>query len=133
MDAFMHICLCIKPMLILRCNSEPSRDSRLHGRNALYLPYFGSLKSYLSLILLKDSDTNANTTASSVAGDTADGRRRRSEANHLRKSILGKKHGRLDTTKVWVREGDDYPLSFANAKTLGGRLNSPIPIPPRPH
>ncbi|KAJ5871438.1 Peptidase aspartic catalytic [Penicillium soppii] len=48
---------------------------------------------------MMDSDTNANTTASSVAGDTADGRRRRSEANHLRKSILGKKHGRLDTTK----------------------------------
>ncbi|KAJ5415980.1 hypothetical protein PENPOL_c006G04664 [Penicillium polonicum] len=47
-----------------------------------------------------DSDTNPNTTASSVAGDAAaDGRRRRSEANHLRKSILGKKHGRLDNTK----------------------------------
>ncbi|OQE96394.1 hypothetical protein PENNAL_c0001G02481 [Penicillium nalgiovense] len=47
-----------------------------------------------------DSDTNPNTTESSVAGDAAaDGRRRRSEANHLRKSILGKKHGRLDNTK----------------------------------
>ncbi|KAJ5567567.1 Peptidase aspartic catalytic [Penicillium sp. DV-2018c] len=46
-----------------------------------------------------DSDTNPNTTASSVAGDAADGRRRRSEANNLRKSILGKKHGRLDDTK----------------------------------
>jgi SWI/SNF-related matrix-associated actin-dependent regulator of chromatin subfamily A member 5 len=48
---------------------------------------------------LKDSDTNPNTTASSIAGD-ADGRRRRSEANTLRKSILGKKHGRLDESKV---------------------------------
>ncbi|CAG7997047.1 unnamed protein product [Penicillium nalgiovense] len=47
-----------------------------------------------------DSDTNPNTTESSVAGDAAaDGRRRRSEASHLRKSILGKKHGRLDNTK----------------------------------
>ncbi|OGE55724.1 hypothetical protein PENARI_c004G03696 [Penicillium arizonense] len=45
-----------------------------------------------------DSDTNPNTTASSIAGDM-DGRRRRSEANHLRKSILGKKHGRLDESK----------------------------------
>ncbi|KAF7630507.1 chromatin remodeling complex WSTF-ISWI, small subunit [Aspergillus flavus] len=48
-----------------------------------------------------DSDTNPNTTASSVAGDTVpvDGRRKRSEAFHLRKSILGKKHGRLDESK----------------------------------
>ncbi|KAJ5082811.1 ISWI chromatin-remodeling complex ATPase ISW2 [Penicillium argentinense] len=47
-----------------------------------------------------DSDTNPNTTASSVAGDTTeDGRRRRSEATQLRKSILGKKHGRLDESK----------------------------------
>ncbi|RMJ23435.1 complex ATPase [Aspergillus sp. HF37] len=48
-----------------------------------------------------DSETNLNTTESSVAGDTApaDGRARRSEASHLRKSILGKKHGRLDETK----------------------------------
>ncbi|THC96370.1 hypothetical protein EYZ11_004141 [Aspergillus tanneri] len=48
-----------------------------------------------------DSDTNPNTTASSVAGDMAplDGRRRRSEAFHMRKSILGKKHGRLDESK----------------------------------
>ncbi|CAG8327313.1 unnamed protein product [Penicillium salamii] len=48
---------------------------------------------------MTDSDTNPNTTASSVAGDTADARRRRSEANNLRKSILGKKHGNLDSTK----------------------------------
>ncbi|KAJ5929537.1 hypothetical protein N7454_006487 [Penicillium verhagenii] len=48
-----------------------------------------------------DSETNPNTTASSVAGDAvlADGRRRRSEATQLRKSILGKKQSRLDETK----------------------------------
>ncbi|GAQ08453.1 ISWI chromatin-remodeling complex ATPase ISW2 [Aspergillus lentulus] len=48
-----------------------------------------------------DSDTNPNTTASSVAGDAApiDGRRRRSEAFQMRKSIFGKKHGRLDESK----------------------------------
>ncbi|CAI7660602.1 unnamed protein product [Penicillium pancosmium] len=47
-----------------------------------------------------DSDTNPNTTESSVAGDALeDGRRRRSEATQLRKSILGKKHGRLDESK----------------------------------
>ncbi|KAJ5322208.1 SNF2 family helicase/ATPase [Penicillium brevicompactum] len=48
---------------------------------------------------MTDSDTNPNTTASSVAGDTPDARRRRSEANNLRKSILDKKHGNLDSTK----------------------------------
>jgi SWI/SNF-related matrix-associated actin-dependent regulator of chromatin subfamily A member 5 len=48
-----------------------------------------------------DSDTNPNTTASSVAGDaTADGHRRRSEATQLRKSLLSKKHDRLDESKV---------------------------------
>ncbi|PGH20766.1 hypothetical protein AJ80_03527 [Polytolypa hystricis UAMH7299] len=48
-----------------------------------------------------DSDTNPNTTASSVAGDAVpvDGRKRRAEAFHLRKSVLGKKHGRLDESK----------------------------------
>lgn len=48
-----------------------------------------------------DSDTNPNTTASSVAGDIpADGRKRRSEANQLRRSIFGKKHDRLGESKV---------------------------------
>lgn len=47
-----------------------------------------------------DSDTNPNTTASSVVGDpSADGRKRRSEANQLRRSIFGKKHDRLGESK----------------------------------
>lgn len=51
---------------------------------------------------LQDSDTNPNTTASSVVGDTMqpDGRKRRSEATQLRKSVFGKKHNRLDESKV---------------------------------
>jgi SWI/SNF-related matrix-associated actin-dependent regulator of chromatin subfamily A member 5 len=48
-----------------------------------------------------DSDTNPNTTASSVAGDLPpDGRKRRTEANQLRRSIFGKKHDRLGESKV---------------------------------
>lgn len=47
-----------------------------------------------------DSDTNPNTTASSVLGDTVDGRKKRSEANQLRRSIFGKKHDRLGESKV---------------------------------
>jgi len=49
----------------------------------------------------EDSDTNPNTTASSVVGDplTADGRKRRSEATQLRRSVFGKKHDRLGESK----------------------------------
>ena len=48
-----------------------------------------------------DSDTNANTTASSVVGDAfqPDGRKRRIEATNLRKSVFGKKRDRLDVSK----------------------------------
>ncbi|MCJ1383811.1 hypothetical protein MMC17_006925 [Xylographa soralifera] len=48
-----------------------------------------------------DSDTNPNTTASSIAGDNLhmDGRKKRSEATQLRKSVFGKKHNRLDESK----------------------------------
>ncbi|KAF2276727.1 uncharacterized protein EI97DRAFT_417712 [Westerdykella ornata] len=48
-----------------------------------------------------DSDTNPNTTASSVAGDSTpvDGRKRRSEVYNMRKSIYGKKHDRLGVSK----------------------------------
>ena len=51
---------------------------------------------------VQDSDTQPNTTASSVAGDTShtDGRKKRVEANQLRKSVLGKKHNRLHESKV---------------------------------
>ncbi|KAL8653192.1 MAG: hypothetical protein Q9226_003953 [Calogaya cf. arnoldii] len=47
------------------------------------------------------SDTNPNTTASSVIGDAgpADGRKKRTEATQLRKSVFGKKHNRLDESK----------------------------------
>lgn len=48
-----------------------------------------------------DSDTNPNTSASSVVGEPiTDGRKKRSEANQLRKSIFGKKHDRLGESKV---------------------------------
>ncbi|KAF2973522.1 hypothetical protein GQX73_g196 [Xylaria multiplex] len=47
-----------------------------------------------------DSDTNPNTTASSIAGDYhVDGRRKRAEANQLRRSIFGKKHDALGESK----------------------------------
>jgi SWI/SNF-related matrix-associated actin-dependent regulator of chromatin subfamily A member 5 len=53
------------------------------------------------LTLSQDSDTNPNTTASSVAGDApVDGRKKRAEAQNMRKSIYGKKHDRLGASKV---------------------------------
>lgn len=52
----------------------------------------------------EDSDTNPNTTASSVVGDglNNDGRRRRTEATQLRRSVFGKKHDRLGESKVQI-------------------------------
>lgn len=48
----------------------------------------------------EDSDTNPNTTASSVVGEPTDGRKRRSEATLLRRSVFGKKHDVLGESKV---------------------------------
>jgi SWI/SNF-related matrix-associated actin-dependent regulator of chromatin subfamily A member 5 len=50
----------------------------------------------------EDSDTNPNTTASSVVGEPlhTDGRKRRSEATQLRRSVFGKKHDRLGQSQV---------------------------------
>lgn len=50
----------------------------------------------------EDSDTNPNTTESSVVGEPAnfDGRKRRSEATQLRRSVFGKKHDALGESKV---------------------------------
>lgn len=53
------------------------------------------------LTTAQDSDTQPNTTASSVAGDApVDGRKRRAEQMNMRKSIYGKKHDRLGASKV---------------------------------
>jgi SWI/SNF-related matrix-associated actin-dependent regulator of chromatin subfamily A member 5 len=51
---------------------------------------------------MQDSDTNPNTTASSVAGDATpgDGRKKRTEVFNMRKSIYGRKHDRLGASKV---------------------------------
>jgi hypothetical protein len=59
-----------------------------------------------------DSDTGPNTTASSVAGDAVqlDGRKRRSEAHQLRKAVFGKKHGRLNESKVGYTRENFLPL-----------------------
>lgn len=55
----------------------------------------------------EDSDTNPNTTASSVVGEPikTDGRKRRSEATQLRRSVFGKKHDRLGESKVSKSDG----------------------------
>jgi SWI/SNF-related matrix-associated actin-dependent regulator of chromatin subfamily A member 5 len=56
----------------------------------------------------QDSDTQPNTTASSVAGDIqrVDGRKRRSEATQLRKSMFGKKLNKLDQSKACTVQVD---------------------------
>ena len=74
-------------------------------QNTLYVIMFqlaNLLNFYSTNNYFQDSDTNPNTTASSVVGDAMqlDGRKRRSEATQLRKSVFGKKHNRLDESKV---------------------------------
>lgn len=60
-----------------------------------------SMRLILQLTAAQDSDTQPNTTASSVAGDApVDGRKRRAEQMNMRKSIYGKKHDRLGASKV---------------------------------
>lgn len=60
----------------------------------------------------QDSDTNPNTTANSVNGDTpVDNRKKRSEASQLRRSVLGKKHDRLDESKVSLLQISPCSLS----------------------
>lgn len=64
-----------------------------------------------------DSDTNPNTTASSVVGDPpVDGRKRRSEALQLRRSIFGKKHDHLSDTKV---RSSFRPLTLPQTLPMG--------------
>lgn len=79
-----------------------ARNTRLQRMSSLEVIEVFQKPSVLTLVD-KDSDTNPNTTASSIAGDTihVDGRKRRSEATQLRKSVFGKKHNRLDESKAW--------------------------------
>lgn len=74
------------------------RHTRLYGTQ---FPTVEHASSPCKLTLNQDSDTNPNTTASSVAGDMpVDGRKKRAEAMNMRKSIYGKKHDRLGASKV---------------------------------
>jgi SWI/SNF-related matrix-associated actin-dependent regulator of chromatin subfamily A member 5 len=80
----------------------PMEDAPAPSRARPHRPSFGHLNPYNDDTPdYTDSDTNPNTTASSVAGDGPhpDGRKKRAEALQLRKSILGKKHGQLGESK----------------------------------
>jgi hypothetical protein len=94
-----------------------ARSARVFCKGGIFSDTFGmqepldtpdyTVTSYATGVLQlltksQDSDTNPNTTASSVAGDAprVDGRMRRSEAIQLRKSVFGKKLNKLDESKV---------------------------------
>ncbi|TAQ90161.1 hypothetical protein B7494_g1453 [Chlorociboria aeruginascens] len=78
----------------------------------------------------EDSDTNPNTTASSVVGEilTGDGRKRRSEATQLRRSVFGKKHDRLGESKE-----DDSIRRFRYLLGLTDLFRHFIETNPNPH
>ncbi|KAF2643616.1 hypothetical protein P280DRAFT_467614 [Massarina eburnea CBS 473.64] len=76
-----------------------------------------------------DSDTNPNTTASSIAGDgPADGRKKRTEVYNMRKSIYGKKHDRLGASKE-----DDTIRRFRYLLGLTDLFRHFIDTNPNPH
>jgi SWI/SNF-related matrix-associated actin-dependent regulator of chromatin subfamily A member 5 len=76
-----------------------------------------------------DSDTQPNTTASSVAGDApVDGRKRRAEQINMRKNIYGKKHDRLGASKE-----DDTVRRFRYLLGLTDLFRHFIDTNPNPH
>ncbi|KAF2432908.1 chromatin-remodeling complex ATPase-like protein [Tothia fuscella] len=76
-----------------------------------------------------DSDTNPNTTASSVAGEQpTDGRQRRAQEIQLRKSVFGKKHSRLNESKE-----DDSIRRFRYLLGLTDLFRHFIETNPNPH
>ncbi|KAF1845049.1 uncharacterized protein K460DRAFT_354908 [Cucurbitaria berberidis CBS 394.84] len=98
------------------------RDDKMSGFKKF--GYFQDTPDYT------DSDTNPNTTASSVAGDHApqDGRRRRAEVLNMRKSIYGKKHDRLGASKE-----DDTIRRFRYLLGLTDLFRHFIDTNPNPH
>ncbi|OAL53656.1 hypothetical protein IQ07DRAFT_584311 [Pyrenochaeta sp. DS3sAY3a] len=98
------------------------RDDKMHGFKKF--GYYQDTPDYT------DSDTNPNTTASSVAGDHTplDGRKRRAEENNMRKSIIGKKHDRLGASKE-----DDTIRRFRYLLGLTDLFRHFIDSNPNPH
>lgn len=73
---------------------------RHHTRQQLSSPIANKQQEVDETPDYTDSE-DPNTTASSVMGEpTVDGRRRRAEANQLRRSIFGKKHDKLGESQV---------------------------------
>jgi len=82
-------------------NASAHSDVEMHDQHDEKRGGFNKFGDNLDTPDYTDSDTNPNTTASSVAGDHGqqDGRKRRAEVMNMRKSIYGKKHDRLGASK----------------------------------
>jgi SWI/SNF-related matrix-associated actin-dependent regulator of chromatin subfamily A member 5 len=96
----------VDPMVSL-LNQEVVGSAHIAGAVLLILHGWTSLTLNVKDVdetpdFTEDSDTNPNTTASSVVGEPlhTDGRKRRSEATQLRRSVFGKKHDRLGQSQV---------------------------------
>ncbi|KAF2036444.1 hypothetical protein EK21DRAFT_51773 [Setomelanomma holmii] len=97
--------------------------AKMSGFKKFGLQYYQDTPDYT------DSDTNPNTTASSVAGDApVDGRRKRAEVMNMRKSIYGKKHDRLGASKE-----DDTIRRFRYLLGLTDLFRHFIDSNPNPH
>lgn len=82
-------------------DTSAQSDVEMHGQQDNSRGGFAKFGENIDTPDYTDSDTNPNTTASSVAGDHGqqDGRKRRAEVINMRKSIYGKKHDRLGASK----------------------------------
>jgi len=82
-------------------NASAHSDVEMHDQHDEKRGGFNKFGDNLDTPDYTDSDTNPNTTASSVAGDHGqqDGRKRRAEVMNMRKSIYGTKHDRLGASK----------------------------------
>ncbi|KAL5118908.1 chromatin remodeling complex Adenosinetriphosphatase [Pleosporales sp. CAS-2024a] len=99
------------------------QDAKMSGFKKFGSQYYQDTPDYT------DSDTNPNTTASSVAGDApVDGRKKRAEAMNMRKSIYGKKHDRLGASKE-----DDTIRRFRYLLGLTDLFRHFIDTNPNPH
>ena len=68
-------------------------------RTRVHRPSFGHLNNAFDSPDNTDTDTTPNTSANSVAGDVPDMRKKKTDANQLRKNILDKQHGQLNVAK----------------------------------
>ncbi|TLD24677.1 Histidinol-phosphate aminotransferase [Venturia nashicola] len=91
------------PGRVSNANSEAESSADVSMDDAPGIPTRSSASANRQVIIPADTpdytDSEPNTTASSIAGDHPDGRKRRADELQLRKHMFNKRHGRLNESK----------------------------------